>query len=193
MTVSLPTRDEVLRKQAWDAAVNAFGTAKLFERRQRRLRLWLRLLAFVGIAFPVAVGGTVIAYGISAKSLPYVLGVGGALGILQLVVSVWALVAQWDARLAHASESVVANHSLAVRFRAFAENPPQSGDLEHEFALLSTENEQREQNDYKQDLSDKEIRLAHRAGLRQFQRECVACHQVPLSMTPTKCDVCGNF
>lgn len=191
--MSSVTAEEILRTQAWNAAANAFGTAKLFELRQRNLRQKLRILTFVAIAFPVAVGGTVIAYGTLTEVLPYVLAVGGALGILQLIVSVWAAVAQWDARLAYSSESASANHALASRFRGLAENPPQLAEFQRQIELLSTENQQREQADYKQDLSDRELRRAHRAGLRQFRRECASCHQVPASMTSTKCDVCGNF
>lgn len=36
-------------------------------------------------------------------------------------------------------------------------------------------------------------RKGTRAALRKFRRRCAGCGQVPVSMTPNKCDIRGNF
>lgn len=184
---------DALRRQAWRGALDAFATGYMFEHRQRRMRHHLRLLSFVGLAVPLAVGAAVLAFGVTASSWVYVLWIAAVLGFAQVVLSLWSLVARWDETLAHASESASANYDLSRRFRATAENPPDASTFSYRLDILLAENAQREQADYKQDLREMEKRRGHRAALRHFDKPCKACKQVPLSLKATECDICGNF
>jgi mobilome CxxCx(11)CxxC protein len=186
-------RFDGMRRQAWRGAMDAFATGYMFEHRQRRLRQKLRLVSFIGFAVPLTVGTAVLTFGTTGRGWVYILWIAGVLGGAQAVVSLWSLVARWDESLAHASESASANHDLSKRFRALAEIPPDVATMSARLDILLAENTQREQADYKQDLTDKEKRRGHRAALRHFDKPCKACKQVPLSLTPTKCDICGDF
>lgn len=182
-----------LRQQAWRAAYDAYGTAYIFEQRQRATRSRLRLINFVGLAVPLAVGASVLAFGFAAGTWNIVIWIAGVLGVGQVVVSLWALNARWEERLAYASESAPANHDLSQRFRNLAERAPAVAEFVPQLQTLLDENSQRTSADYKQDITEKEKRAGHRATLRHFQKACSACKNVPVDMHPTKCAVCGNF
>ena len=78
--------------ECWDRALHAFGTAQIFLRRARWHEQALRYLSFVAVAVPVIVGVLVMTFG-TGEYLPWVLGLAGALGAVQVVVSVWSVVA----------------------------------------------------------------------------------------------------
>jgi mobilome CxxCx(11)CxxC protein len=182
-----------MRRQAWRGALDAFATGYMFEHRQRQLRWNLRRLSFVGLAVPLIVGTAVLTFGVASSSWVYVLWMAGILGAAQVVISLWALVARWEESLSHASESASANHDLSKRFRAIAENPPELASFSYRLDMLLAENMQREQADYRQDLTDAEKRRGHRAALRHFDKKCKGCDQVPTSLKSTDCEICGNF
>ena len=178
------------RTSAWHSAIHAYATGYIFQNRQRQFGNHLRWVAFIGLGVPVLVGAVVLTFGTGAY-LNYVLVIGGILGVIQVVISLWSLIAKWDLALAYASESASANYTLSKRFKSLAENPPD--DFERRLEILEAENQQREQADYKQDIADTEKRMGHRAALREFARKCAGCGEVPKSLTPTNCDICGNF
>lgn len=185
---------DVIRKDCWDQAIYAYGTAWIFEQRAKRSRLLLRLLDFLGIAVPVTVGGIILSFGTTPNYLPYIITAAGVLSIVQLVMSVWSLVARWEDALVYAEQSISSNHRLSREYESLGKNPPpELPDLRLRHTLLEKENQLRSELDNKQGLTEKEKRAGLRAGLRQFQRRCVACGQIPQSMKPSDCDVCGNF
>ena len=183
-----------LRRDCWDQAIYAFGTAWIFEQRAKRYRWRLRILDFLGIVVPVTVGGIVLSFGTMPTYLPYVFVPAGILSIVQLVMSVWSLVARWEDALVYAEESVSSNHRLSREYEGLGRNPPGAlADLKLRHSLLEKENQLRNELDNKQGLTEREKRGGLRAGLRRFQRPCVACKQIPQSMKPSDCDVCGRF
>lgn len=50
---------------------------------------------FLGIAVPAAVGGVVFSFG-NARVLPWILGIAGVLGTVQLIATIWSVVAEWN-------------------------------------------------------------------------------------------------
>jgi mobilome CxxCx(11)CxxC protein len=160
----------------------------------RRYKWLLRILDFLGIVVPVTVGGIVLSFGAEPRYLPYIVVPAGILSIIQLVMSVWSLVARWQDALVYAEESVSSNHRLSREYESLGRNlPDKLADLKLRYSLLEKENQLRNEIDNKQGLTEKEKRAGLRAGLRRFQRPCVVCGQVPQSMKPSGCDVCGNF
>lgn len=179
-----------IRKQSWDRATDAFGTAYIFERRARRLHRSLRILTFVGLLPAVVVGAFALSFGLIA----IVVTVAAAVGIIQVVVSLWALVDQWVDKHAYAVESVAVNNRLSSRFSDLARNPPPNPQqLHREFESIKVDDEHRRDLDIRRNISEKERRRGMRAALRQFHRPCAECHKVPASMQATDCGVCGSF
>jgi mobilome CxxCx(11)CxxC protein len=135
-----------------------------------------------------------MSFGTNPKIFPMFLFISGILGTLQLIGFAWSIVAKWDDLYGYSLESTSANYRLSNNYKKIAESS--SGeliDLELRFNLLEQENQSRMDMDYKQSISEDEIREGMRAALRQFQRTCAKCKQVPFSMNPSNCDVCGNF
>jgi mobilome CxxCx(11)CxxC protein len=191
--VSDTDRANVLRQQSWRGAYDAFATGNIFEQRRRKLGRYLRLNNFVHLGVPIAVGASVLAFGVVATTWDIVIWIAAVLAIAQVIFSLWVLNERWEERLAHASESASANHDLSRRFRTLAEAPPEVQEFARRLDILMAENLQREQADYKQEITEEEKRMGHRAALRQFDKECARCHKIPASLEPTSCDICGNF
>jgi mobilome CxxCx(11)CxxC protein len=185
---------DAIRQDCWTKAIHSFGTSQIFVNRMASTKNKLRLVAFLGIVVPVAVGGVVTAFGTNFKYLEVVLLVASTVGLFQLILSVWALVAKWEDRLGFAIDSMNENARLAESFKSLGQNPPSlERDLERDYAVLNAHYETRQLLDNRECLTEKEKRFGMRAALRQFQKACAGCKKVPVSLEPTICDVCGNF
>lgn len=180
--------------ESWNRALFAFATATIFEARARRYRVKLRVLSFLGIGVPLLVGGIVLAFGVEYRYIKFVLFVASIVVIIQLIWSLYSLIAGWDDEFGYARVSAVENFDISTKFAELgrqASSP--ADDLAIHFAVLQARDDGRRANDSTRNLKDKEKRYGHRAGLRHFQRECQCCHKVPESMKASKCDVCGGF
>ena len=183
-----------IRCECWDYALHLFGTKCIFEQRSRILRLRLRLLVFLGIVVPATIGSLVVAFGTDFAGLQFVLTIGSILGIVQIVTSIWALTDKWDDGFAFANEAIVSNQQLSEAFKSLAKDPLSELEaVKSKFDLLNVEKKSRDSQDERQGISEAEKRFGMRAALRQFQRDCASCGNTPQSMTPSKCNVCGNF
>ncbi len=193
MTPDLEEKIKRVRQTCWDQAIHAFGTAYIFEKRAGTLRGRLRWLEFLGIGVPLAVGGIALSFGLQYRHLPSLIVVAGILGIAQLVLSAWSLVAGWQNNLASALESKTANYRLSESYQSLAKNPPDElPEMERRFELLQIEDRLRRDLDHQQTITEKEKRTGMRSALRQFQRPCAGCGKVPRLLKPTNCEVCGN-
>ncbi len=182
------------RRQCADSALQCFGTAYIFEKRTRPIRLGLLSLSFLGIAGPAALGAIVATFNLKKPDLEVAVTVAGIIGIAQLIVSIWALVATWGDNLAYYIESKVANYRLASEYDQLGKTQmltPTKFDLQ--FQLLEKEGQFRADSDGRRGITDREKRMGMRAGLRQFRRPCAGCGSVPLDVEPSNCQVCGNF
>ncbi len=188
------TSTNTSRDQCWDRAVNAFGMASIFKPRLYSIRRKIRLLNFFGIAVPVAVGGIVVSFfgTANAKSiLSILILIAGVLGTLQLVITIWSLIAKWDDEASYASAALVANNRLALKFSELASQYPP--DFNTRYNLLVVEDNYQHETDLQRGINEEEQRKGYRAGLLQYKRKCGTCGEVPKDMQPTKCQSCGNF
>ena len=182
-----------LRERSWNEAFYAYGTAYIFEKRASKLRWRLKILTFLGIAVPLALGGVVVSFGLDFECLGFIIFIASSLGILQLIGSTWALVAKWEDEYAYSLESFTGNYSLSDKYKELGENPSRCDELRIKIDLLDAENKIRKESDLKHGITDKEKRMGHRAALRQFRRACVECKKIPTSMKGSNCNVCGNY
>lgn len=187
-------RMDALRNKCWEEALHCYGTSYVFERRANVLRCRLRFLTFLGIVVPASVGAVVVSFGANSILTGVFLSFASVLGLIQLIVSIWSLTHRWDDQFGYALESLSANRILYDKFQTLASDPPAELDeAKNQFQLINAENNARSSLDEKQGVTENEKRAGMRAALRQLQKPCAACGQVPTSMTPTDCDVCGNF
>jgi mobilome CxxCx(11)CxxC protein len=183
-----------IHTECWDEALHCFGTAAIFRKRANRARLRLRILTFLGIVVPASVGGLVLSFGTDFQYKNLVIVFASIFGLIQLVLSIWSLVAKWEDSFAYSLESLSVNDRLSSLFQELAKAIPiDSMELKTRYELLQAENRDRRARDNQQLITEKEHRFGMRAALRQFQRTCISCKKVPTSLTPTNCDICGNF
>lgn len=184
-----------IQLDCWNNAVYAFGTADIFDRRGRVLQRRLNWLGYIGLVGPLLVGLLALGFGATSQSVELVIPIAIVVGTVQVLISAWSLVSDWTGNLAYARESATANIELAGRYQQLARSALDYTliDLRHRFDLLLVEDNGRRQRDLARGIDDRERRRGLRAALRQFERKCSACQQVPISMTPTQCEVCGKF
>ncbi|GAA2518802.1 mobilome CxxCx(11)CxxC protein [Streptomyces sp. NPDC004673] len=180
------------RRKCWDAALHAYGTSHIFQRRARDLKRKTDVLTWVGLAVPLLIGALVGTFGRN-EFWGTALAVGAVIAAVQLAINLWSLVRRWPEDLAYSSASAVANESLAAQFVSLAEDPPALPAFRTRFEKLSVEDGARRARDGEKNVKDKELRRGMRAALRKYQRPCLGCQQTPTAMTPTDCDVCGKF
>ncbi|MEW2309002.1 mobilome CxxCx(11)CxxC protein [Streptomyces sp. NPDC006864] len=181
-----------LQQKCWEAALHAYGTAHIFQRRAVALKRKNDALSYVGLVVPVLVGGLAGTFG-QADLWSVGIAVAAVVGVAQMAVNLWALIKQWPGELSYSSASSTANESLARRFTTLAANPPAIQAMQAQFNMLEVEDHARRAMDNEKAVTEKERRRGMRAALRQYQRPCVACSQVPTTMDPSGCGVCGKF
>lgn len=186
---------EQIGLDCWNRAINCFGTGQIFQKRSQKLTIKLKFLSFMGLVLPLLLGGYVLSYGIdNTEKIKEFIKWAAGIGILQLVISLWSIVFSWADDQQYCLESAAENLELSAKFQELGKltaAPPE--DLEVRYAALKARDESRNSADSKRNVSAKEYRYGHRAGLRQMERKCKGCATIPTSMNSTSCNVCGRF
>lgn len=183
-----------LRTTCWNKAIHSFGTAYIFDKKSKRHSKHTNMLKIFGIIVPISVGATVLGYGLDTTIFKVSIALAIPLSIIQLIFSVFAVVQKWDDELAYAFEASQDLSLLSDSFKKLASLPPNNfEELDKKFEILNTRLKARTQQNSKHNIKEWERRMGMRYALREFQRECVGCKTVPISMISTDCDVCGKF
>lgn len=187
-------RYDKLRKACWDKATHAFALSYIFDKKAQRHSFYTNLLKIFGIVVPVTVGATASGYGLDSVILKSAITIAIPLTILQLIFSVLAVVKKWDDELAYSYEASQDLSLLSDEFKKLGSLPPPDFlELNTAYDLLNTRYKARSQQNSKHNIKEWEGRLGMRYALREFQRKCVGCQEVPLSLKSTDCDVCGKY
>jgi mobilome CxxCx(11)CxxC protein len=185
---------EKMKFECWDNALHSLGTAYIYEQRSKDYKKKISRLKISSLIIPCFVGLVALGYGFNSNFLLYAIYIAIPLSIIQLLISVPANINNWDGELSYSYESNTDNSILSNNFDTLASRPPlDNNDFHHRIEVLKAKLASRETQDIKHPISEDEKRMGMRYALRYFQRECVGCKTVPVSMESTKCDVCGNF
>ncbi len=172
-------------------AFYAFGTAAIFTKKANELRRYRTLLVFFGIIGPILVGAAAGAFGANSGLVWLLIILAGCCSIFQLGFSTWSLVSGWDGKFEYSIESAQANNELFTELDSLVKrNPP---DFSIKYAILSERNRLQEARDMKAGITQEEKQFAMRSSLLQFRQSCSACNNIPTTMKPSNCDLCGNF
>lgn len=188
-------KEEKDRIEAWDRAVYCFGTAKIFEKRLKQLNILNKGAKFIGLAVPLIIGYFVMTFGKeNVLSASWFLYTAAILGFVQLSISLWALVDNWDDKLQcyaeFASENIHYSDTFENIGKRYGENKVEYARLLRE--MIALDGKQRKLNS-KMNISRKENRYAMRYSLFQFERECVECKTIPIVDKPKRgCSICGK-
>lgn len=183
------------RQQSWNRACDCFATAKIFERRARSYRFWIDSLTYLGIGVPAIFGAMIAAWGPTVLDNPLPASIVAVLGVVQVGTSVAAVIRKWPDEYSYSNQSAAINFQLADEFQQFASTPSDDSSANSDqFQKLVVRDQFQTQLDSQKHVTDKEKCWGHRHALKQFNRKCAKCGEVPNSMKPTvKCIVCGDF
>lgn len=181
-----------------DRCTYAFATAAIFEKRAAHYKKCLQWLTFLGLALPVAIGGVVAADLLGAGALKLFILAAGAIGVVQLIVSLWSVVADWPGQLESSLLASGENSRLANEFDALAKQfatPP--ANFNSIYDKLTTQDNAQQAADQRQLITKEEKIYGHRAALYQYSIKCAKCQTVPTSRetssaVKTPCDTCGG-
>lgn len=186
--------NDTWRRECADKALHCFGTAYIFEIKAMKMRRKLTVLNFLGIATPVAVGSIIGTFKLIPELINIMLAIAGVIGMAQLIMSVWSLTAKWEDRLSYYLQSKSENYQLASKFEALSKDISKSiNSYKQEMQILTMDYQHREKLDSQYDILDSEKRMGMCAALRQYQRKCVTCGNVPQELKSTDCGTCGNW
>jgi mobilome CxxCx(11)CxxC protein len=189
--------DTERRQNAWNNALHAEGTRAVFERRAEKLRRRTRCRDFIGIAVPIC-----LAYLLGAEVFEplkpyreYAVGALGVAAVLQTLMVVWSLIARWDEELAYDIRAARENYWFKEAWKKLGQDDVTNLCIEYD--LLSQQQAITDSHDVEKNITAAEKRLGMRAGLMEFQRQCV-CGERPRDLSPPwfwirkPCAVCGG-
>ncbi len=183
-----------MRLESWDNSFYSFGTAYIFNKRAQRFSAYVNLLKVFGIVVPVTVGATAIGYGMDSSLLKLVINLAIPLSILQLMISVLAVIYKWDDELAYSYESSNAHSYYFQEFKLIGNLPiTDENELKRKFDVLVAKLQSRAEQDDKHYIKEWENRMGMKYSLRQHQKKCVGCDEIPVSMNSTNCYICGKY
>jgi len=182
-------------RNAVDRAVYCFGTAKLFEKRRKKIGFRNKLTKYVGLLIPLSFGLFYMSLENSSLILTYtpiLKYVALGFNIILLFISSWALIFDWDNRLENFTESISNNRRYYKIFLEIAERYDEDivkyANLYKETKLLD---DAQQEKDEKENLSAEDERFIMREGLCQLHQECPKCKKIPDKGKSVKCSNCG--
>jgi len=187
-------RIDKIKLESSDTAFHAFGYSYIFTKRIKWYLKYINALKFFGIIVPLTGGALAIGYEFKHGILVIAIVVAIPLTIIQLVISTLSIVYKWDDELAYAFEANQDYNHLYDDYTKLYKFPSLNlNDMEKQFAVLNTKSKNRETQDSKHDITERELRMGMRYSLREHKKDCAGCNIVPTSMKSTDCGVCGNF
>lgn len=177
-----------------DKAIECLATSYAFSKRILILNRVLKSITIIGLLAPMLVGGIVIGYGKNIEILDTLILFAGLLGIVQLGLSLLAIILGWENELKYAYESMTDNRKMSEQFKEFSIEMSTHNSIPKEYDKIKWRFEWRKEQDDPINFYRNEERRAMRYALRHLQQPCATCRLIPKSMKPTSCcDTCGNF
>jgi mobilome CxxCx(11)CxxC protein len=181
-----------LNREATVKAVEAYGTARLFEKRAQWYRKLNKVRDLLGIGVPAMVGAIFMAFSLAPDYIKFILTLAGLFALLQLALSILSIVYGWDEGYSYARESLADNNKIRHGLELIRNG---NGSLElrqSQMVEIRHDIEAREKEDEAQGLSEREKCYGRRQGHAQYQQTCVICHKIP-SIGKMKHSLCVQY
>jgi mobilome CxxCx(11)CxxC protein len=181
-----------MRQECWDKALDSFAYSYIYSKKTEHLNFLLRWTKLFGILIPVMLGALLTAYYGNKHLIDAAIYITTPFAIAQLILSTYLTVIGADEKVnTYISKSI--EYTLLNSEIDFLVKFPDSDSLifQNKYEVLNEREKCLGKGNY--ELSEKDLRMGMRFGLRQYRRPCVGCNEVPVSMKPSKCEVCGNF
>lgn len=183
-----------LRIDCHNKAYDCDAMKYIFEKRAKRLKGYATTLKAFGIIVPSLIGSVALSYQLESPFLQFLVSVAVPCMIIQFIISLWALVAEWDNELSYSYEAIQSYSPLFAKYKNIADYPPEEYiTFKSAVDVIDLESSFREQQDTSHNVKEWEKRMGMRYSLREHKCSCYGCKVIPLSMESTACDVCGKF
>jgi len=174
-----------------------FGSWQAWKRREKIYRVGLNILTYIGIAAPLLVYGAVSLQSFfpGAAIVRWSEFIAGLLLLLQLLISTWSLVANWNTNLAFYERAFQENHYFYEEWKELLEtckDPSKTKFIDKRIKELVLERKKRGSEEEARATED-DRSYGNRYVHFQYKRPCQTCKKVPSSMKPCGCKNCGNF
>lgn len=183
---------EKIRQDCWDKTLDAIGYGYIYQIKIKQINFWLRISKVLGIVIPVFLGGILTSAYNSPEYINIAIWITSPIALFQLILSTILTINGADENILKYSTKAAEFSVIETEFRQMARYPI-SDEFEYlkKFEILI----EREKGIGKAnlDVTDEEKRMGMRFGLRELSRTCAGCNLIPLSMNPSKCQICGNF
>jgi mobilome CxxCx(11)CxxC protein len=182
-----------MRQDCWDKALDSLAYSYIYSKKIKRLGVLLNITKVLGIIIPLLLGGLVGSIYYTDKGIMNLaINVTAPLALIQLLVSATLSVLGSDTKIIEYSTKTAEFALLNSEFEQLAKFPDNNYEAyskKYEVLIERSKNIGRGNSE----LEDSELRMGMRFGLRNYRRACAGCNETPISMTATKCAVCGNF
>lgn len=183
-----------MKGDCFNGALHAFGTAFIYSERSIKIGRWLKINNFLGIALPGLFWTLATLYNLTPINLNYILIIGSPLTIASAVISYLSITQEWGNSYSYYLESVNDNNRISKEYNEIAKyTPTKIEEFRFRKELIDLKNDNRNSGDLKYPLTSRENRKGMKYSLRNFQRSCRGCKQIPIDMESTECGVCGKF
>jgi mobilome CxxCx(11)CxxC protein len=185
---------ENVKRKCQIEAVYCYATYVIFKTKAQKLNKKLNFLAISGLVLPLSIGVIYQSFGPSSLTTDTWIILSGIYSLLQIVYSLWSSVFAWSRNYDSLIESMISNRQIYEEYERIlnlAQN--KNRDTEKRFEAVEARSNERSISDDKIEISQKEKRYGHRAGLMRMNVECGKCHKVPSTLESSKCEDCGNF
>jgi mobilome CxxCx(11)CxxC protein len=176
-------------------AIDAYGTAKIFEKRLKKLEFSEKINKLMGFIAPMGVGIAVITVEVNAKLISIFTIAAGVICFVQLMISLWALINRRDTTLKQYSDSKSANYYYANKFRdiwkRYDQDEEKYAKLLERFVPLDDEQQKIDQG-LLGEVSLEEKHFGMREALYQYQHKCKECGKIPDLKHPETCKIFGK-
>ncbi len=176
-----------------EEAINEAGLGYIFSLRSRKLNFWLNLTKALTVLSVSAPGAIVLNYSVNHWWVQIIVSLAIILSTYLTISSLIQMALSSDAKLNYYYESAAHHNQLMKQFSLLKSQDEWSSIYIYRFHELIGEQSIRDSQDERYNLTDRELRIGMRYGLRMFQKECSECKTVPVSLESTNCNVCGNF
>ncbi|GHT13488.1 hypothetical protein FACS1894170_09520 [Planctomycetales bacterium] len=198
MCMSTIAKDKQIAQDCWNKSLFCFGTSELLKIRATFLKNIINWQTYAGVAIPVFVGGLVLCFDFSDNSLSYIKCTFGIMNIPFILFSLWIIVWRCQDGYVNLSQTAYEHSVLSEKFQDLArkvncDSPPSINEIESEYNFLKREDEHLTRKINELNIKECEKRYGMRFALRQFQRKCTGCDEIPKDLLPTDCSVCGQF
>ena len=172
-----------------DIKFHSLGYGHVFSERVKSIKWKINILTFLSFACPVLFASVVGLVGKDWKYYEHIRVSVGGIAIIQLIISVWAYVSNWQEEYYFSKELKRQNNKLCHEINAISpENISDEilGNIGTKYAVLQSQIDD-------QNVTENEKRIGYRYSCYMIKTPCSICGKIPKNMNgKEECETCSS-